>query len=493
MKRRAGTGGGGDFLKNLVNKNKEKTRQAQEELRKDGTHLQQRGTDAAGEDGEEPETITTWQTMADKERAEKERLASERLELERQKIASSNARLSKLTEFYQERQTEEQQLAAIAPVGSSPVPSPTFAAQSVYFAGKSPPLRALNEQSADGRARGSSSPRRHGSPRSGDSPKRESAEDVITAIPPRPLAEIMRRLRSCGVPITLFGEWPIERYRRMRKIEREGRGRGEDRGKGQINAFQREMRELELMDAARGSPASPFSGGSDSEEGPIVGGEKDPGRGGAASSQVDPISGVPIGSTWDDAGQGKPAKARRLDDGSPAKAPGTPDDDEDEEGEVAAAEEVPEKRVRAWMKRYLQVWEDSVDPTDPETRMQVALFRSSKKDLQPLLKKLKKRDVEKVTLDLLCDMITFCEKRQYRLGFEKYIELTVGNAAWPVGVTSVGIHERVGRSKLSEKTRSHVSNPLNDETTRKYMQVFKRLMKQCQTVNPPDDGGMRLM
>lgn len=81
-------------------------------------------------------------------------------------------------------------------------------------------------------------------------------------------------------------------------------------------------------------------------------------------------------------------------------------------------------------------------------------------------------------------MIDLCDSREYRAASERYIELTVGNAAWPVGVTSVGIHERVGRSKISS---SNISHTLNDDTTRKYMQVFKRLMKQCQNVNPPDD------
>ncbi|ETW46133.1 pre-mRNA-splicing factor 18 [Plasmodium falciparum MaliPS096_E11] len=49
--------------------------------------------------------------------------------------------------------------------------------------------------------------------------------------------------------------------------------------------------------------------------------------------------------------------------------------------------------------------------------------------------------------------------------------LAIGNAAWPMGVTMVGIHERAGRSKIYASEVAHI---LNDETTRKYIQMIKR-------------------
>lgn len=58
-----------------------------------------------------------------------------------------------------------------------------------------------------------------------------------------------------------------------------------------------------------------------------------------------------------------------------------------------------------------------------------------------------------------------------------FMLLAIGNAAWPMGVTMVGIHERAGRSKLNTSQVAHI---LNDETTRKYIQMFKRLMSFCQ-------------
>ena len=49
------------------------------------------------------------------------------------------------------------------------------------------------------------------------------------------------------------------------------------------------------------------------------------------------------------------------------------------------------------------------------------------------------------------------------------MEMAIGNAPWPIGVTMVGIHARKGREKINDKNVAHV---LNDETQRKYIQVF---------------------
>ena len=52
---------------------------------------------------------------------------------------------------------------------------------------------------------------------------------------------------------------------------------------------------------------------------------------------------------------------------------------------------------------------------------------------------------------------------------DTYLEMAIGNAPWPIGVTMVGIHARTGREKISSRYVAHV---LNDETQRKYIQVI---------------------
>jgi pre-mRNA-splicing factor 18 len=59
-------------------------------------------------------------------------------------------------------------------------------------------------------------------------------------------------------------------------------------------------------------------------------------------------------------------------------------------------------------------------------------------------------------------------RREYIATNDAYLALAIGNAAWPIGVTSVGIHSRTGRERIFSQKIAHV---LNDETQRKYIQV----------------------
>ena len=52
---------------------------------------------------------------------------------------------------------------------------------------------------------------------------------------------------------------------------------------------------------------------------------------------------------------------------------------------------------------------------------------------------------------------------------DAYLQMAIGNAPWPIGVTMVGIHARTGREKIFSQSIAHV---LNDETQRKYIQVW---------------------
>jgi len=57
-----------------------------------------------------------------------------------------------------------------------------------------------------------------------------------------------------------------------------------------------------------------------------------------------------------------------------------------------------------------------------------------------------------------------------------------GNAPWPIGVTSVGIHERSSREKISHVTGMNVggaAHVMNDEATRKYLQVHICMHSDC--------------
>lgn len=72
-----------------------------------------------------------------------------------------------------------------------------------------------------------------------------------------------------------------------------------------------------------------------------------------------------------------------------------------------------------------------------------------------------------VVLFLWCSVVPFPLQAN-----DAYLQMAIGNAPWPIGVTMVGIHARTGREKIFSK---HVAHVLNDETQRKYIQVMSAL------------------
>ena len=64
---------------------------------------------------------------------------------------------------------------------------------------------------------------------------------------------------------------------------------------------------------------------------------------------------------------------------------------------------------------------------------------------------------------------------------DAYIDCAIGRAAWPIGITSVGMHERAAHDKMKTGQVAHV---MNNEMQRKYLQSVKRLMRFEQTRRP---------
>lgn len=112
-----------------------------------------------------------------------------------------------------------------------------------------------------------------------------------------------------------------------------------------------------------------------------------------------------------------------------------------------------------------------------------ARYTSTRANLKPLFKLLKRRTISRDILRQLKLITKDLVAKNYKDANSHYIEMSVGNAAWPMGVTMVGIHARTGREKISQNNIAHA---LNDETQRKYIQGIKRLITQFSTMFPTD-------
>ncbi|MCJ1475544.1 mRNA splicing protein prp18 [Lambiella insularis] len=113
-------------------------------------------------------------------------------------------------------------------------------------------------------------------------------------------------------------------------------------------------------------------------------------------------------------------------------------------------------------------------------------MEQSRENMRPLFRKFEKGELEEGILEPVVEIVRSCQERRYVDANDGYLRLSIGKAAWPIGVTMVGIHERSAREKLheSDKGAAHI---MSDEVTRKFLQSIKRCLSFAQTRWPPDD------
>ncbi|CAO3623050.1 unnamed protein product [Mucor hiemalis] len=145
-------------------------------------------------------------------------------------------------------------------------------------------------------------------------------------------------------------------------------------------------------------------------------------------------------------------------------------------------------QIYAYFTYALEEWEEAManrpeeeKRTGPGKRAAV-LQKQAAEYIKPLMRQLKKRTLEPDILARVAEIAQRMQVRLYRDAQDAYLQLSIGNAPWPIGVTMVGIHERSAREKIFSSQVAHV---LNDEASRKWIQSVKRLMTFVQSKYPP--------
>lgn len=175
-----------------------------------------------------------------------------------------------------------------------------------------------------------------------------------------------------------------------------------------------------------------------------------------------------------------------------------------DEKDMKVAAEVPPagaKKARRWLFRQLasyftmvlREWEvalareHAADPQRAETmaaKQAYSAMVQCKQTMTPLFRKFEKDDLDESVLKSIVEIVKAAQERRYVDANDGYLRLSIGKAAWPIGVTMVGIHERSAREKLHNGERGHV---MGDEVTRKYLQSIKRCLTFAQVRWPPED------
>jgi pre-mRNA-splicing factor 18 len=143
----------------------------------------------------------------------------------------------------------------------------------------------------------------------------------------------------------------------------------------------------------------------------------------------------------------------------------------------------PHKAIHRFFKLQLKQWEDDlVNRSEAVKRSlqgknETKTLKQCKDYIRPLFKLCKNRRLEQSMTDHLVKIVKHCQEGEFVKANDAYMDVAIGRAAWPIGVTMVGIHARSGRSKIESNNVAHV---MNSELQRKYLTSVKRLITYCQ-------------
>lgn len=97
------------------------------------------------------------------------------------------------------------------------------------------------------------------------------------------------------------------------------------------------------------------------------------------------------------------------------------------------------KKIMAEWYQYLNSRTDDVK-RKPEGKIENINYEQTKENLKPLYKAWKKQTLTEDVLVKITEMMEYIQLREYVLANDVYILLSIGRAAWPIGVTGTGIY-----------------------------------------------------
>ncbi|KAF1954835.1 hypothetical protein CC80DRAFT_550012 [Byssothecium circinans] len=127
------------------------------------------------------------------------------------------------------------------------------------------------------------------------------------------------------------------------------------------------------------------------------------------------------------------------------------------------------RQLASYFTMVLREWEITLSLRDPEVKSSYqgkqayAAMLQALDNMRPLFKKLEKFDLADSILEPVVEIVHAAQERRYVHANDGYLRLSIGNAAWPIGVTMVGIHERSAREKLHESEgAAHIMSDENE-------------------------------
>ncbi|KOS13738.1 pre-mrna splicing factor [Malassezia pachydermatis] len=97
------------------------------------------------------------------------------------------------------------------------------------------------------------------------------------------------------------------------------------------------------------------------------------------------------------------------------------------------------------LKGLLADWEEALSKRPDNVRnsaqgQQVTAMQAQTAEyLKPLFKSLRKRALEPDMLLRIAEIVHYMQLREYRKANDSYLQLSIGNAPWPIGITMAGL------------------------------------------------------
>lgn len=123
-------------------------------------------------------------------------------------------------------------------------------------------------------------------------------------------------------------------------------------------------------------------------------------------------------------------------------------------------------QCRKYIKSMLYAWEDQVQLA-PDSQPNAKLLIETKRDMVPLLYKLRTGTIHKDLLTSLATTLYYLQVNDMIHANDAYMKMSLGNVVWPIGIVGVGIRETT--------TIKH-ANVMIDDTTRRWITAIKRLI-----------------
>lgn len=123
-------------------------------------------------------------------------------------------------------------------------------------------------------------------------------------------------------------------------------------------------------------------------------------------------------------------------------------------------------QCRKYIKSMLYAWDDEVQLV-PDSQPSAQLLIETKRDMVPLLYKLRTGTIHKDLLTSLATTLYYLQINDMFHANDSYMKMSLGNVVWPIGIVGVGIRETT--------TIKH-ANVMIDDTTRRWITAVKRLI-----------------